>query len=78
MPVKHTGIALPEPTQNSGYNWVAYFFVTVHLVAALRRTYEFRLGDHSLLMVECSDEILWHHSEAAEMVLGETQDAEFT
>ena len=55
--VKQAGIALPEPTQTALNNWTASCVITGHLVASLRGTAEFRLGDHALLMGEGREEI---------------------
>ena len=51
LPFKQYGISLPESTQTAGVNWTASCIITGHIVAALRRTAEFRSGDHSLLIV---------------------------
>ena len=42
LPVKQVGIALPDPMQTAGENWVASCIITRHLVAVLRRTAKFR------------------------------------
>ena len=44
-----------------------------HLVAVLRRTTEFRLGDHTLLVGKGREEIPQQHAEEAETALGEAQ-----
>ena len=44
-----------------------------HLISALRRTAEFRSGNHTLLMGEEREEIRWKHAEEAETALGEAQ-----
>ena len=33
IPVKQTGIALTDPTQTSGSNWMAFCDITGHLIA---------------------------------------------
>ena len=50
LPVKQDGISLPNPTNTTSENWTASCVITGHLVAALRGTADFRLGDHALLM----------------------------
>ena len=57
LPVNQDRITLPEPTQTSRYNCTASCVITVHPIAALRRTDEFRSGDHALLMGEGRYEI---------------------
>ena len=57
MTVKLSGISLPAPTRIAGANWTASYVITGHLVAALRWTAEFWLGNHSLLMGEGREEI---------------------
>ena len=52
MPVKQDTISLSKPTRTAGGNWTASCIITGHLVMALRRTAEFRSGDHTLLMEE--------------------------
>ena len=56
MPVNQSGIELPNLTNTTGYNWTSSYVITGHLVAALRRTSEFRLGGHVLLMGEVREE----------------------
>ena len=50
VPSKQAGIALPDPNLTSGLNWTASCIITGYIVAELRGTAEFRLGDHGLLM----------------------------
>ena len=50
MPVKQARLALPDPSWTLRANWMASCMITGHLVAALRRTAEFRLVDQALLM----------------------------
>ena len=50
LPVKHSGIAIPDPTQTAVAKWMAFCVTIGHLVAALRRTDEFWSGYHTLLM----------------------------
>ena len=75
MPVKQAGIVLPDPTQTAGANWIASCMVTGHLVAALRGTAKFGLGNHSLLMREGRQEKRQRHPEEAETALVESQSA---
>ena len=57
LPVKQTRIDIYEPTRKAGANWTASCIIMGNLVAALRGTAEFRLGDHALLMEEGREEI---------------------
>ena len=57
LPVKQGRIALPEPTQTDGANWMAPYVITRQLAVALRETADFRLGDHALMMREGREEI---------------------
>ena len=52
MLVKKAGIDLVEPTSTTGVNCTASCMVTDPLVVELRRTGEFRSGNHALLMGE--------------------------
>ena len=47
MPVKQSGLALPDPTLMAPENWTASCVITGLLVAALRGQVEFRTADHS-------------------------------
>ena len=69
LPVNQDGIALTNPTHTTGANCTVSCVVTGHLVAALRGTAEFSLGDHALLMGEVREEIRWRHAEVAETAL---------
>ena len=73
MPFKQAGIALPNPIKTSRDNCIASYVITGHLVAALGRTAEFRLGDNSFFMREGREEIQQRHAEAAEIALGEAR-----
>ena len=48
LPVKQTGMALPDPTQTDPANWQASCVITGHLVSALRGQVPFRTGFHPL------------------------------
>jgi hypothetical protein len=50
LPVKHAGLALPNPTTTAESNWKASTLICGHLVAALRGTTDFRSVDHSATM----------------------------
>jgi hypothetical protein len=50
LPVKHAGLALPNPTTTAESNWKASTLICGHLVAALRGTTDFRSADHSSTM----------------------------
>ena len=73
--VKQDVFSLLDPTRTAGENWTASFIITVHLVAALCGTDEFRSGDHALLMGEGREEIRQKHAKAAKTALGEAQAA---
>ena len=75
LPVKQSGIALPDPTQTAGANWPSSYVITGNLSAALHMAAEFSSGDHALLMGEGREEIRRGHAEAAETALGEGRDA---
>ena len=47
LPVKQAGPALPDPTNKSPENWKASYFITGHLITALRGPEEFWTADHS-------------------------------
>ena len=46
LPVKKSGLALPDPIQTAPENWTASYVITGHLVVALRGQVEFRTADH--------------------------------
>ena len=71
LPVKQARIALPDPTWTAGENWTVSYVITWHLIAALRRMAEFRLGNHALLRGEGREKIRWRHSDEEETALGE-------
>ena len=73
LPVNQDGIALTNPTHTTGANCTVSCVFTGHLVAALRGTAEFSLGDHALLMGEDREEIRRRHAEAADTALGEAR-----
>jgi len=50
LPVKHAGLALPNPTTTAESNWKASTLICGHLVAALRGTTDFRSEDHTSTM----------------------------
>ena len=50
LPIKQSGINLPDPTRTVGVNCTVSWVITGHLFLALRRTAEFRLVDHALLV----------------------------
>ena len=71
--VKHSGIALPDPTQTAGANCRASFFIIGYLVASLRGTAEFRTRDYAFLIGERGYEICRRHAEDVDTSLGESQ-----
>lgn len=52
LPVKHSGLALPNPTTTAESNWKASTLVCGHLVAALRGRTDFRSADHESIMAQ--------------------------
>ena len=46
LPVKHSGLALPDPTKTAPENWTVSCVVTGHLVAALRGQVELHTANH--------------------------------
>ncbi len=50
LPVKHAGLALPNPLKAAETNWKASTLICGHLVAALRGRTEFRSVDHAATM----------------------------
>ena len=75
LPVKQAGIALHKPTWDAGENCTASCIITGHLVAALRRTAEFRSGNHALIMWEGREDMQHRHVEEAETDLVEARAA---
>jgi hypothetical protein len=52
LPVKHSGLALPNPTTTAESNWKASTLVCGHLVAALRGRTDFRSADHKSIIAQ--------------------------
>ena len=52
LPVKHTVVALTDPTKMAPENWTASCVITRNLVTALRGQVEFRMADHSACLRE--------------------------
>jgi hypothetical protein len=50
LPVKHAGLALPNPTTAAESNWKSSTLICGHLVAALRGATDFRSEDNSATM----------------------------
>ena len=50
LTVKHTGLALPDPTHTTQGNGTTSCVVTGHLVAALQGRVEFRSGENAQLL----------------------------
>jgi hypothetical protein len=50
LPVKKSGLAIPNPTTTADENWTNSTVVCGHLIAALRGTEEFRSADHNHIM----------------------------
>jgi hypothetical protein len=57
LPVKCTGITLPNPTQTANKNWNASTVVCGHLISALRGKEVFRSSDHQAIMATGKGEI---------------------
>jgi hypothetical protein len=57
LPVKHSGLALPNPTTTAESNWKASTLICGHLVAALRGRTDFRSADHANIMAQGKAEI---------------------
>ena len=57
LPVKHAGLALPDPTKSAKSNYEASILVNSHLLAALRGTEEFRSTDHVAVIKACRSEL---------------------
>jgi hypothetical protein len=49
-PVRHAGLALPNPTTLAESNWNVSTLICGHLIAALGGMTDFRLADHSATM----------------------------
>ncbi len=58
LPVKHAGLALPNPTTTAESNWKSSTLICGHLIAALRGTTDFRSADHSATMQRGKAELL--------------------
>jgi hypothetical protein len=52
LPVKQSGLAIPDPTTTADENWTTSTVVCGHLIAALRGTEEFRSVEHNHIMAE--------------------------
>jgi hypothetical protein len=52
LPVKHSGLALPNSTTAAESNWKASTLVCGHLIAALRGRTDFRSADHANTMAQ--------------------------
>ena len=57
FPVKHAGLAIPDPIQTAHDNWTASCVVTGNLVVALRGRVDFLSGYHSQLLTNSRAEI---------------------
>ena len=50
LPVKHAGLAIPDPTQTKNSNWTVSCMVTRNLVTDLGGSVEFHSGYHIQLL----------------------------
>jgi hypothetical protein len=57
LPVKHAGMALPDPTKSAKSNYEASILVNSHLLAALRGTESFRSTEHVAVIKACRSEL---------------------
>ena len=57
LPVKQYGLAIPDPIQTAQGNWIALYVFTGHLIADLSGRLEFRLWDHTELLIDTRVEI---------------------
>ncbi len=57
LPVKHAGLALPDPTESAEANYDASILVCSHLLAAFRGVDEFRTADHLAVIREVKTEL---------------------
>jgi hypothetical protein len=57
LPVKKSGLAIPDPTTTADENWTTLTVVRGHLIAALRGTTEFRSADHVSTMTSARAEM---------------------
>ena len=58
LPVKQTGLDLPDPSQTAHDNWMASSVITGHILASLRGQVEFRTADHSACLQEGQTAVL--------------------
>ena len=77
LPVKQVGLALPDPTNKSPENWKASYFITGHLITALRGKKKFWTSDHSACLQEgratVQKRIVLLEEEALEKTLDQTE-----
>jgi hypothetical protein len=57
LPVKHAGMALPDPIASAKSNYEASTLVNVHLLAALKGNEEFHSADHKAISREVRSEL---------------------
>jgi hypothetical protein len=63
LPVKHAGLALPDPTRSAQSNHVASILMCSHLLAAFRDQDPFRTTDHLAVIHAVKDELKSRHQE---------------
>jgi hypothetical protein len=57
LPVKHAGMAIPDPTKSAKSNYEASSLVTSHLFAALTGSKAFRSQEHVAVMTDVKSEV---------------------
>ena len=57
LPVKWTGLAIPDPTSSADSNYEASFLLCSHLLAALQGVEPFRSADHMSVISEVKAEL---------------------
>ena len=72
LPVKQSGLALPETTLTAPDNCTASCVITVHLVVVLRGQVEFRTANHSACLQEGRTAVRRQSAKRAEEALAET------
>ena len=66
LPVKYTGIVIPDPNLTAQVNWITLCMITRHLVAALRVHVRFFSRDHVQLLTDCKADIRCHKGQEVE------------
>jgi hypothetical protein len=69
LPVKHAGLAIPDPTTSAKSNFESSILICSHLLATLRGVDEFRSSDHVATIQECKAELHIHKQEECDLAL---------